>query len=607
MSFRSTLIIIVILVALGITYFLFLHNSEENNTQITKPRISDVYNLRENEIQRIEINYDKNVLQDLDIIKDAYSNWKIKSPFITNADNNKINELITDFVNKQIKEKLDINDYEKFGLEKPTIKVKFWTNHGSNPRIFLIGKKAINFSVYTKETTEDHIFLIESSAIQDLSKSPNDIREKSVLSFNPSTITQIQFGKPEKFTCQKLDDLWKIIYPKNINADSDQIESILSELKNLKVATFEVDGDEATSSLEKYGLLRPRVKLKISRENESIDLDIGSDVITTDTETDTEIRTVYAKSSDIGGIFTISDKILKLLDKKFFDLRDKLVIDFQREDTIKFEIDQRKQKTVGIKLKNIWELQGTQKVPADQQAVSDLLFETDSLKAITFVNKQENQLSKYGLDPPKMKLIFTIKGEDDPTVLKFGNNATEDSVYVMTDKSIEIATVKRGYVDKLYQSDIWLRNKNIFNFKVHEPTRISVKYSDDPSGSFTCQKLDRNWRLTSPVKEDANNAEIDTFLYGLIDLRIDEYLNTNDKQDSFTESNTGLKSPYLQITVELNNKIYTLQVGNKKSGDRYYCRLISESNHIFLIKTETLTNLMTKLKWVRTTQESSLN
>ncbi len=604
MSFRSTISIIFILVGLAITYFLFLHNSEESTTEKFKPRISEIYNLYTNEIQRIDIKYQDSGFQDLTIIKDTYSNWKITSPFITNADTSKINELISDFVEKQIKEKLEVTDYQKYGLEKPTIQIKLWTNQEGQPKTFFIGKKAINYSVYTKETTEDHIFLIESSALQDLSKSPIDIRDRSILSYNPKTITQIQFEKPEEFTCQKVEGIWKIIHPINISADSEQIESILTELHDLKVSTFEVDGDKAISLLENYGLLNPKIKLKMNHANGSIDFDIGSKVKNTHTQTNNEEGFVYVRSSNIGGIYTVSDRIIRLVDKTIHDIRDKRVMDFQREDTIKFEIEQGQKKIIAIKLDELWELHTTQKIHADPQAVSDLLFGVDSLKAVSFISKPDKRLSKYGLNPPRMSLKFTIKGEEKPAILKIGNLASEDTVYVMTEISAEIATVKRGLIDKLYEAENWLSNKQVFRFKIDEPIRISVKYDEDSlesnSRSFTCQQYEGNWRLTSPVKEDVNNAEIKAFQYRLIDLRVDEYLSKEiKKQLSFSDSITGLNKPYLQITVELQEESYILQIGNQDSKKRYYGRLKNQSDQIFLINSEVISNLIIELNWIR--------
>ncbi|RKU31362.1 hypothetical protein C6497_02390 [Candidatus Poribacteria bacterium] len=603
-NFRSTLIIIILLVGLGITYFLFLHNSEQSSTEINKPRISEIYNLQPNEIQKIHIQYDNTDLQNIVIIKDPFSNWKITSPFITNADTKKINELISEFVNKQIKEKLEVTEYKKYGLEKPTIQIKLWTSQNGQPKTFSLGKKAINYSVYTKEATEDHIFLIESSALQDLSKSPNDIRDKSVLNFNPNSITQLHFVKPDEFICQKLDGIWKIIQPLNLDADSDLIDSMLTELHALKVSTFEVDGDIGTTLLDKYGMLNPITKLKVNRNDDSINLDIGSRVINSDPQTNNEEEYVYVRSSNIGGIYTVSNQIIKILNKTLLDIRDKRVIDFQREDTIKFEIELEQQKTTVIKLDDTWELQTSQKILADPQAVSDLLFGVDSLKAVSFITNPNDRLSIYGLNPPKMLLKFTIKGEDKPAILKVGKNATEDTVYVISEKTGEIATVKRGLIDKLYQSENWLSNKQVFHFKIDDPIRIFVKYqevsTESNTRSFTLQLIEGNWRLTSPIKENANNEEIKAFLYRLIDLRIDEFLSKDSKKKySITDNITGLNSPYIQIIIELQDEIYNLQIGNQDSKNRYYCRLKKHSGRIFLIDSDVISNLMIKLSWIR--------
>ncbi len=606
MSFRTTLIIIIILVGITATYFLFFNEPIDNTSQNDKPKISETYDLPREEIQKVRLSYADDAYQTLTVVKGTDGMWQLTTPFEAHADSAKVNEVLGDFVNKRIRQTLEVSEYEQYGLENPTIEIELWKDIGSSPKTFLIGKKGINFSVYAKEKSEAHIFLIESSALDDLFKSPTDIRDRSVIKFNPDTITEIQFQKPEAFTCRKEGSSWKMTHPLSVNADNQEIEDILSELHFLQVSTFEAEGENVTPLLEKYGLDKPRIQFTLKNKNNKYGLNIGSTVPST-----TDKQNVYVQSVHQGGIYTVTDDIIRLFNKSVFDLRDKRVLDFQRGDTTKFEIQRGTQKIVGIKLdKDTWQLQNIEKTLADPQAVSDLLFGIDSLEAVAFVTDSINNLALYGLDHPKMQVLFTVRGEDTPAVLLIGNNTKENNVYVKANNSEQITRVKRDLIDKIARGEMWLRDKQIFKFSIDDPTRVTVKYSDGSQEyngvQFTCQRLGTNWRLTSPVQENASNAEVNAILYGLIDLRAEEFVGEpfGGGKNGLPNATTGFNSPQIQITVELRvQKVFTLQVGKVDPSGRYYARLQNKPDQIFLLDAEIIPKLKTKVEWIRAKEE----
>ena len=611
MSFRTTLIIVVILVGIAATYFLFFNEPAENTSQNGKLRISETYDLPREDIQKVRLSYADDAYQTLTIVKDDEKAWQITTPFKAHADTAKVHEVLDDFVNKKIRQILEVLKYDQYGLENPTIKVELWKDLEGSPKTFLIGKKGLNYSVYAKEKLEAHIFLIESSALDDLSKSPTDIRDKSVIKFNPDAITEIQFQKPEELSCQKEGNIWKMTHPLSVNADTEEIEYILSELHSLQVSTFEADGENVTPLLDKYGLDKPRIQFTLKDEKKKYGLDIGSAVPSTSEQDSTDKGHVYVQSVHQGGIYTVTDDLIRLFNKSVFDLRDKRVLDFQRGDTTKFEIQRCSQKIVGIKLKDdTWELQGPEKALADPQAVSDLIFGVDSQEAVAFVTDSAKNLSLYGLEKPSIRVIFTIRGEEKPAELLIGDFAKDDTVYVKASNSDQITRVKRDLIDKIAKGEAWLRDKQIFKFSIDDPTRVTVKYNDGSQEydgiQFTCQRLGTNWRLTSPVKENAKNAEVNTILYGLIDLKAIEFVDGDlgDKINDLPDTITGFNSPQIQITVELRvHKVLTMQVGKVDSSGRYYARLQNKPEQIFMLDAEIIPKLKTKLEWLRTAEE----
>jgi len=243
-NFRTTLIIIVLLAGIAGAYFLFFQQSPENTSTSEKLPIHQVYGITREQVQQMEVTFTDTAYQDLKLVKDATGNWHLKNPFQADADSEKVNQMLDDILNKRVKQTLEVTALAQYGLDTPSITLSLWTEQASPAAVFSIGKKAINFSVYVKEKSESHIFLIESSALDDLTKPPTDLRDRSVIKFNTETVSNIQLmyfkshQSSKTLNCEKRDGTWRVTHPIEAKADTQEIEDILSELRLLRVSTI---------------------------------------------------------------------------------------------------------------------------------------------------------------------------------------------------------------------------------------------------------------------------------------------------------------------------------------------------------------------------------
>ncbi len=611
MNFRTTLIIIVLLAGMGGAYYLFFQEPSDKTTTNEKPPIHQVYDVPRDKVEQVEISFADAAYQDLKLVKDKTTrNWQLTAPFQADADGEKVDQMLEDMLNKRVKQTLEVTELTQYGLDTPSITLSLWTAGGASPAAtFLIGKKAINFSVYVKEKSEAHIFLIESSALDDLTKSPTDLRTRSVINFNTETVSSIQLERNDKGAsegssavhCEKRDGTWHVTHPITAEADTQEIETLLSELRSLQVSSFEADSADASvpARLKKYGLDAPRIQTKLTDDDNTYTLEIGAVV---PSETETQGRVYVKVSAHQDTIYTVSEDIYNLLNKSVFDLRDKRVIDFQRTDTIRFEIRQGTETVIGTRnYDNVWELQTpTGKIKADATAVDDLLFGVDSLEAAAFIDKSTKNLASYGLASPSIKVAFTQRGEENPAVLLIGDAAQDGTVYVKAEQSDQVTRVKPALIDNIASGTAWLRDKQVLNFHIDDAIRLtSTLAGEEP---FTCQRLGTNWRLTAPVREAANNREVNAIIYELDDLMADAFIA---RKSTPTDADTGFSKPNVQLTIELRDqKVYTLQVGNQTDASgSFYARFQHEPNLIFLLNAERTQKLETPLEYIRASEQ----
>ena len=570
MNFRTTLIIFILFALSAGGYFLFRGgDSEKSSDPNEQPRITEVYSLSADTVQRIRLSFGDPSFHPLSLEKTENGEWQLTDPITAYANEGKVSEMLDDLLNKRVKRTLEVSGLSQYELDPPNIRIDLWAEGEAPTQSFLIGNKTVNYSVYAKEASEAHIFLIESSALQDLTKAPADLRTRNALKFEPEAVNGITLAVAgdEPIRCRMEGDAeWRMVAPIQVKADAKGIRSVLDALHLLKVAGFTKDG---AINLAEYGLEVPRIRVTLQLEDGSQELRVGSDIPNT--------ARIYVKPDSLDTVYAVNREIFSTLHKSVFDLRDKRVIDFQRTATNRFEIQrQGEAKIVCAKdLKGNWQIEEPIALKADAEIVDDILFGIDSLKAVEFVAEQPTSLSRYGLDAPSFQVSF-FPLDAEPAVLLLGKSKG-DNVYAKAQDAKRVALV-RGYLLELIGSGVaGLRDKQVLQFESDDAFKLSLRHGDV---QLTCQKQGVGWRLVSPVQEAANNGAVISIIYRLGGLKADEYLASAPGLNV-----TRLNRPEVQATVTLKNlKEFTLQIGMANEHDQRYARLRAVPDTVFLLE-----------------------
>lgn len=577
MNFRTTLIIFILFVLFAGGYFLFWRGeSEESSGTNEQPKISEVYGLNAGSVQKIYLSFKDTSFHSLSLKKNDNGEWQLIDPVTAYANESKVAEMLDDLLNKRIKRTMEVTNLSQFTLDVPNIQIDLWTDGGTIGKSFLIGGKTVNYSVYAKEASESHIFLIESSALQDLTKSPADFRTRNALKFEPDDVTEItlSIAGEEPIRCQTSGEAeWRMEAPIGVKADSKEIRSILDALHLLKVVEFTKDG---AADLREYGLDNPRIRVSLQLRDESQALLVGSDIPDT--------AHIYVKPDMLESVYAVNREIVNTLDKGVFDLRDKRVIDFQRTGTKHFEIRRRGEPkiTCAKDLKGAWQIQEPVALKADAEVVADILFGVDSLKALEFVAEQPTNLSRYGLDAPALQVSFYTP-DAEPAVLLLGK-VKGGSLYAKARNAERVVLVSADILDLIGLGVSGLRHKQVIEFESEDAFKLALRHGDV---QLTCQKQGVNWRLVSPVQEDAKNGAVNSIIYRLADLTADKFLASAPNLGV-----TRLNKPEVQATITLKNlKEYTLQVGAANENDQHYARLRAAPDTVFLVEASILDEL----------------
>ena len=601
MNFRTTLIILVVFIILGGAYFFFGRPSPDTEqSKADQQKIREVYTLSQDKIRQISLSFKDEAYQPLTLTKNANSIWQLTTPFTADADPPKINEMLHDLLEKRVKQTLEADDLAQYGLQPPNIRIELWTEGETPAKTFLIGDRTVNYSVYTKEQSESHIFLIESSALDDFTKSPSDLRDRSVFNFSPTEVAtlRLQVGNQPEIRCKRQGDSnpaatgdtagWEMIHPVKAKADTRVVEDIVSALSSLRVVIFEAEGEYNPAD---YGLSQPRitVTLETTIDDSTPELQIGNDAGTP--------GRIFVARSDHRAVYVVNREIYTKLNRTVFDLRDKRVIDFQRTATRRFVIRQGESKIECQKgVDGEWEITAPVVLKTDEEAVDDLLFGVDALRAVAFVDDQPTSFQPYGLDLPSIEVSF-MAPDAEPAVLLVGKT-TGDNIYVKAQNAEPVFLVKKTLLDLIGMGVAGFRNKQILDFDDDDAARIALKHGDV---NLTCQKQGTNWRLTHPVQEQAKNGAIRSIIEQVNRLRVEAFLAVSP-----SITTTGFDMPEIRLTITLKDRTeHLLEIGKLADDKHYYGRLQNAPDTVFLLQKETAENLKKTADDLRATPDAN--
>lgn len=568
MNFKTTIAMgLVLVLLLGVYFFAFRGKNEKEYQK--RETIREAYGIKKSDVTKIHLEYKDEALEPFTLAKEDTNedNWRFTKPSNARADKEKVDKLLEKLLDRKVKRRITKpEDFAKYGLDAPRIKYTVWTKNKS--RKFLIGNEGISYSVYAKEAKEDSVITIEHTVLEYFSKSPADLRDRSIFDFQTDKVTQVTLNYPDRSVVCKFNKNreWEIVEPIHTKADFDEMNKFLNNLNELEVEAWEEVDELGKVSLE----------VAVSTEDSQTILQVG--------RTKSSANRVYAKLKDNSPLFSINEDVVAKLTKTVYDLRDKQVIDFQRVDVNKFVIERPDVRIVCERNpKDEWSIVEPISADADKSSIDDLLFGLDALKAKEFLGKpgELKDLKKYGLERPSIKIILFEKS----TFVLLVGSQKDDMLYVIADspKSDQVYLVGNDILEKIRKKPSDLRDKRITDFYSGDAVELLLSYDDK---SITYKKYGDDWRISKPINVDADDSKVKDILYILNKI----------KAQKFVLEHESLRNPQVSAMVKLNDEtVYTLLVGDAADEDSVYAK-VKELEGAFTIDKSIMKKLIQAIK-----------
>ena len=253
--------------------------------------------------------------------------WWVTEPEKVEADWNKLDDLLWKLHRLEVKQFVDEQpkDLKQYGLTQPQVEFIMKSQNGKLYTLAIGKIKSDSSTVYAKTADKSYIFSLETTAVKELAiASINDLRDRSVLTFDIDSITGIELKYPEKtLTCSKEKEQWWLTQPDSVRASSDKpkrftvdetkINDILWRINGLSIRVL---GEVKPKNLNKYGLDKPVLSVTLQSNTTKFPMLVLGKI-------DDKNHLIYALVSDKNYVFQLDDSLIQDLKVSETELQDK--------------------------------------------------------------------------------------------------------------------------------------------------------------------------------------------------------------------------------------------------------------------------------------------
>jgi hypothetical protein len=358
-------------------------------------------------------------------------------------------------------------------------------------------------------------------------------------------------------TLKKEGGTWQLTQPIAVKADESEVSGITTALTSVELVRVV---DEHPTNLNDYGLSNPHLEIDFKASG---DKDYRKLLIGEKTPTGGDL---FATRNDEKKVFLIPAFQETSLNRRTFDLREKVVLKFDREKVDGLDVTAGGKTLAVTKDGGDWKPVQTR---ADFGTVEGLVgrLQTVQMKSIVTDEAKPADMKQYGLDKPDATVNVNV-GSARATLL-LGGKAPDNTVYARDASKPAVVTIDGSLLDELKKGADEYRRKDLFEFRSFNANRVEVARNGQTVVFEKVKGQGDNaqdkWRRVTPTAADVDKDKIDGLLSKLSNTRASSFVDSAAK--------TGLDKPALTITVKFDEgkkeeKVTFGQVGNDVFASR---------------------------------------
>ena len=314
---------------------------------------------------------------------------------------------------------------------------------------------------------------------------------------------------------------WTLSAPMTDGADQEAVERYLRNLRECEREKVVVDSAAASAEqAAQYGLDAPRLKVRLQTE------DGAEQVVAFGADSPTDRFTYAQLQGDNPEIFVVRAWRFDNLDKRAFDLRDRRVLAFAKDEVMQVQRWGAGGAAVLARAELGWQMREPVAARADADAVDGLLDKINQAEIEAFVAEDPDTtaLASYGLREraSQVEIALLVGADRAEKRLAIGGADEQGRWYARDASRPQVFLVDSTLVQELTKSLSDLRDKKPLRFE-----REQVEHIVLTRGAATAFAADKDtsgmWHLSEPMERDAKSWKLNSLLSDLEQLEVEDF------------------------------------------------------------------------------------
>jgi Domain of unknown function (DUF4340) len=590
---RTTLILLAIAIALAA--FVFSLDRFSQNTRDRRERAAHVVEINRTDVDGITIQNGDTLIK----LKAQGDAWKMVVPWQDDADAEVIDQLLDAIQNlhpEDVISELGKGDKKRqmlkdFGLNKSKLRLKL-DGKRMPPRLEFGQDTAVQGRGYLRLEDEDAVYVVTNDLKTIVSKTPEDFRDHRMTPFLTTLINraifQVSGGEIE---LAKEQDNWQLVRPIKARASNDAVVDILTKMNQAQISKFVPENKSNPGS---FGLDSPADVLTLfGGEGNKFEIEIGSAV-------PSHPQSVYARLPDRNTVVEVNEEFAALFNITPNDLRDRKIGRLNSDLIDRVTIENGDQPRIVLARKeNRWRFLNPAYGPANADNINRLIQEINDGEVTQFVSDTATDLTKYGLDHPKLKITFSSYSSENTAesnagevvlcTLEFGNSENGVTYGRLKEEPYIFSIADQMFRD-LPKTEYSFRSLDILDLERDELLSVTAgKPGEDPVDLVRDAK--GKWVLKNQEGRQ-NEAQIQLFLTTLTGLRAVAWAGDPNSEYGFDQPSLEIKISYQAGEQKQEAQI---KFGRADSSNRHY-GMCTEEAGVFLVDAEQFNQLQELLR-----------
>lgn len=585
---RTTFVLLFIAVALGA--FIFGLDRWSQSTRERRERADHVVRVKRENIQGFTIRNGDETIR----VRAEGDAWKMIAPWQDDADADVVDQLLDAIQSLRPEDVItDLGKGEKrrqmlkdFGLNKSRLRLKL--EGKQMPAEFQFGlETAVQGESYIRLADDDAVYIVSDDLKNIVFKKPEDFRDHRMTPFLTTVINRAIFrlGGGE-IELAKEQDNWMLVRPIKGRASNDAVVDILTKMNKTQIAKFVSDNNTSPGS---FGMDSPsNVVTLFGEDGKKIEIDIGSRV-------SSNPELIYAGLPQRKSVVEVSDAFANLFNLTPNDLRDRKIARINPDLIDRLTIERADAPKIVLgREENRWRFLSPATAPANGDNVIRLIQEINGGEVSGFVSDTATDLTKYGLDQPKLKITFSSYSSENTAEANAGETALATLAFGNSENGVTYARLgEEPYIfsitDQLFATlpttELSFRPLDILNLSRDQ--LLSMRLERDGAEPVDLIRGRQGKWVLKGHENDQNDGQIQLLLTALTGLRAARWVG-NPKPEY------GLAQPSLLIKVAYRTGDQSREIGLSfgiANAENQHYGMSTEQEGVFLVDDEQFNQL----------------